>query len=45
MAKDLAHLINFLALDKGKIAEYDSPQALIAKGGIFASLVEESKQA
>ena len=38
-------LMKYLALDKGKIAEYDEPQALIKKGGIFASLVEESKQA
>ena len=37
--------MKYLALDKGKIAEYDEPQALIKKGGIFASLVEESKQA
>ena len=37
--------MKYSALDKGKIAEYDAPQALIKKGGIFASLVEESKQA
>lgn len=41
----LSKFMKFLALDKGKIAEYDAPQALIKKGGIFASLVEESKQA
>ena len=34
---------NILVLDKGKVAEYDTPSKLIEQGGIFASLVEESK--
>jgi ABC-type multidrug transport system ATPase subunit len=31
-----------LVLDKGKIVEFDSPQALIESGGEFASLVEDT---
>ena len=34
---------NNLVLDKGRVAEYDTPSKLIEQGGIFASLVEESK--
>lgn len=30
-----------LVMNGGKVAEYDSPLALIEKGGIFASLLDE----
>ncbi|KAL3808375.1 hypothetical protein ACHAXA_005346 [Cyclostephanos tholiformis] len=34
-----------LVLDDGNVAEFDSPSALISRGGIFASMVEKSKNA
>eukprot|EP00467_Chlorarachnion_reptans_P011171 CAMPEP_0114518834 /NCGR_PEP_ID=MMETSP0109-20121206/18656_1 /TAXON_ID=29199 /ORGANISM="Chlorarachnion reptans, Strain CCCM449" /LENGTH=1782 /DNA_ID=CAMNT_0001699483 /DNA_START=309 /DNA_END=5657 /DNA_ORIENTATION=+ len=34
-----------LVLDKGKVAEFGPPNKLIKRGGIFASLVKESKKA
>merc|ERR1712008_485745 len=34
-----------LVLDDGKVAEFDSPAALIRQGGIFASMVEKSDSA
>lgn len=48
----IAHRLNtimdsdrVLVLDDGNVAEFDSPSALIGQGGIFASMVEKSKQA
>lgn len=48
----IAHRLNtimdsdrVLVLDDGRVAEFDSPSELISKGGIFASMVEKSKQA
>ncbi|KAL3794688.1 hypothetical protein ACHAW5_009753 [Stephanodiscus triporus] len=34
-----------LVLDDGKVAEFDSPSVLISRGGIFASMVDKSKNA
>jgi ABC-type multidrug transport system fused ATPase/permease subunit len=35
-----------LVLDDGRVAEFDSPSALLAKSeGIFKSMVEKSKKA
>ena len=33
-----------LVLDKGKVAEFDSPAALLKTDGIYASLIAESKK-
>lgn len=48
----IAHRLNtimdsdrVLVLDDGKVAEFDSPSALIRQGGIFASMVEKSESA
>lgn len=48
----IAHRLNtimdsdrVLVLDDGRVAEFDSPSALISQGGIFASMVEKSKKA
>jgi len=48
----IAHRLNtimdsdrVLVLDDGHVAEFDSPSALINKGGIFASMVEKSNKA
>mmetsp|Transcript_3880 Transcript_3880/g.5967 ORF Transcript_3880/g.5967 Transcript_3880/m.5967 type:complete len:1464 (+) Transcript_3880:108-4499(+) len=48
----IAHRLNtimdsdrVLVLDDGRVAEFDSPSALINQGGIFASMVEKSKKA
>merc|ERR1712029_970190 len=48
----IAHRLNtimdsdrVLVLDEGRIAELDTPSELISNGGIFASMVEKSKQA
>jgi len=48
----IAHRLNtimdsdrVLVLDDGRVAEFDSPAALINQGGIFASMVEKSKKA
>mmetsp|Transcript_24347 Transcript_24347/g.52185 ORF Transcript_24347/g.52185 Transcript_24347/m.52185 type:complete len:1508 (-) Transcript_24347:383-4906(-) len=48
----IAHRLNtimdsdrVLVLDDGYVAEFDSPSALINQGGIFASMVEKSKNA
>ena len=46
----IAHRINtimdydrVLVMDKGSVAEFDSPAELKAQGGLFASLVQESR--
>ena len=48
----IAHRLNtimdsdrVLVLDDGNVAEFDSPSALISNGGIFASMVEKSRDA
>ena len=48
----IAHRLNtimdsdrVLVLDDGNVAEFDSPSALISQGGIFASMVEKSRDA
>jgi len=48
----IAHRLNtimdsdrVLVLDDGHVAEFDSPSALLKQGGIFASMVEKSKNA
>lgn len=48
----IAHRLNtimdsdrILVLDDGHVAEFDTPSALISRGGIFASMVEKSENA
>ena len=48
----IAHRLNtimdsdrVLVLDNGNVAEFDSPSALLSQGGIFASMVEKSRDA
>jgi len=41
----ILHYDRILVMDQGSVAEFGPPEELLKRGGIFASLMQESREA